>query len=93
MAKELECSRRTVYRDLQTLSLAGVAWHFDPGTKSIRVRAGFQFPNLDALCQAVEAASGKGSGDLRTLTTSLLRDTEQFLSTLQAFRAAIESSA
>lgn len=43
LAAELECSRRTVYRLLQTLSMAGVPWYFDDATKSYRVRPGFRF--------------------------------------------------
>lgn len=42
LAKELECSRRTIHRCLQTLSLAGVPWYFDDGAKAYRIRAGFR---------------------------------------------------
>lgn len=48
LAAELECSRRTVYRFLQTLSLAGVPWYFDDTCRAYRVRPGFRFPELDA---------------------------------------------
>ena len=34
LAKELECSRRTIHRLLQTLSMAGVPWYFDEITKA-----------------------------------------------------------
>jgi hypothetical protein len=47
IAKELECSERTVYRDLQTLTTAGVPWFFDEECNSYRVRAGFSFPGLE----------------------------------------------
>lgn len=46
IAQELECSERTVFRDLQTLSMAGVPYHLDPETNSYRVQAGFTFPGL-----------------------------------------------
>jgi predicted DNA-binding transcriptional regulator YafY len=40
LAEELECSRRTVYRLLQTLSMAGVPWYFDESCRAYRVRPG-----------------------------------------------------
>ena len=48
IAQELECSERTVYRDLQTLSAAGVPWYFDDLSQSYRIRDGYKgpFPNL-----------------------------------------------
>jgi predicted DNA-binding transcriptional regulator YafY len=42
LAKELERSRRTIHRLLQTLSLAGVPRYFDEGAKAYRIRAGFR---------------------------------------------------
>ena len=47
LAAELECSRRTVYRLLQTLSLAGVPWYFDESCRAYRVRPGFKFPLVE----------------------------------------------
>lgn len=44
IAKELECSERTVYRDLQTLSAAGVPWFFDEYGQSYRIRDGYKGP-------------------------------------------------
>jgi predicted DNA-binding transcriptional regulator YafY len=44
IAKELECSERTVYRDLQTLSAAGVPWFFDEYSQSYRIRDGYKGP-------------------------------------------------
>lgn len=46
LAAELECSRRTVHRLLQTLSMAGVPWYFDEGLKAYKVRPGFRFALL-----------------------------------------------
>ena len=44
IAKELECSERTVYRDLQTLAAAGVPWFFDDFGQSYRIRDGYKGP-------------------------------------------------
>ena len=44
IAKELECSERTVYRDLQTLAAAGVPWFFDEYSQSYRIREGYKGP-------------------------------------------------
>lgn len=52
LAEELECSRRTVYRLLQTLSLAGVPWYFDETARAYRVRPGFRFPDIEHALRA-----------------------------------------
>jgi predicted DNA-binding transcriptional regulator YafY len=44
IARELECSERTVYRDLQALSAAGVPWYFDEYGQSYRIRDGYRGP-------------------------------------------------
>jgi len=46
IAHRLECSERTVYRDLQVLETAGIPWYFDEMARSYRVRPGWQFPVL-----------------------------------------------
>jgi len=46
IACELECSERTVFRDLQALAVAGVPWYFDESCRSYRVRSGFRFSAL-----------------------------------------------
>jgi predicted DNA-binding transcriptional regulator YafY len=47
IAQEIECSERTVYRDLVVLELAGVPWMFDKETASYRIRPDYQFPVLN----------------------------------------------
>jgi predicted DNA-binding transcriptional regulator YafY len=46
IAAELECSERTIFRDLNVLQLAGVPYETDRETHSIRVRPGYRFPSL-----------------------------------------------
>ncbi|WP_337175111.1 HTH domain-containing protein [Paludisphaera sp.] len=46
LAKELGCSERTVYRDLQTLELAGVPYYWDDQAGSYRVRPGYKAPQI-----------------------------------------------
>lgn len=47
LAEELDCSRRTIYRLLQTLSMAGVPWYFNETGRAYRIRPGFKFPGLE----------------------------------------------
>lgn len=55
LAKELECSRRTVHRLLQTLSMAGVPWFFDESLKAYKVRPGFRFNLFAQRSELVDA--------------------------------------
>ena len=47
IARELEVSERTVYRDLAVLELAGVPWLFDKTRQGYTVRPDFRFPTLN----------------------------------------------
>ena len=67
IAQELECSVRTVFRDLTVLELAGVPWAFDKGTGGYRVRPDYQFPILhltdeELLGQATATAATTAPG-------------------------------
>lgn len=52
IARELEVSERTVYRDLQTLTMAGVPLFFDPQTQRYCVQPGFRLTCLEDLSTA-----------------------------------------
>lgn len=44
IADEIECSERTVYRDLDVLRFAGIPYHREGDQQFIRVRPDFKFP-------------------------------------------------
>jgi predicted DNA-binding transcriptional regulator YafY len=47
LAHEMDCSERTIYRDLEVLEFAGIPWYFDQEAQGYRVRSHFQFPTLN----------------------------------------------
>lgn len=88
LAEELDCSKRTVYRLLQTLSLAGVPWYFDEATRSYRVRPGFKFPGFERESERLYDHPQPES--LRLAAQKLLRDSEQFVESLRSFCEQLE---
>jgi len=67
IAQELEVAARTVYRDLEALSFAGVHWYYDADEQSYRVRSDYRFPtpNLEpdeVIGQAVASVITKAAG-------------------------------
>lgn len=47
LARELECSARTIFRDLNILELAGIPWYYHESDRCYRVRPDFRFPALN----------------------------------------------
>ncbi len=47
LAREVECSQRTIFRDIEILSAAGIPIHFDKSIQAYRVPDGFRFSTLD----------------------------------------------
>jgi predicted DNA-binding transcriptional regulator YafY len=47
LAHELECSERTIFRDLNVLELAGVPWFYDETEGCYHVRPDFRFPVIN----------------------------------------------
>ena len=83
IARELECSERTVYRDLQTLAAAGVPWFFDEYAQSYRIREGYRgtLAHLAAQPTGVGASGPDltlSSDDARSIVT-LARESAQRL--------------
>lgn len=78
LAEELECSRRTVYRLLQTLSMAGVPWYFDDSCRAYRVRPGFRFPELET-----EERSKNVPAELESVVLKLIADGDAFLKSMR----------
>lgn len=86
LARELECSRRTVYRDLQTLSMAGVPWQYDERARAYRVQPGFRFPGV------TESSPERSRRELLATARTLLQAGETFLSTLREFCESLEET-
>lgn len=85
LARELECSRRTVYRDLQTLSMAGVPWYYDNTAQAYRVRPGFRFPALDKSSSRAAEAPAVATAEVRAAAEQLVKDGERLLESLRRF--------
>lgn len=85
IALELQCSERTVYRDLQTLSAAGVPWYFDDFNQSYRIRDGYkgpfrQFPASPKADPQAPSPAQMSSDDARSIV-SLAKESAQRLLT------------
>jgi predicted DNA-binding transcriptional regulator YafY len=46
LARDIGCSVRTVYRDITTLTMAGIPIRFDKDANCYRVTEGFRFPGF-----------------------------------------------
>ncbi len=84
IGEELECSERTVYRDLEVLEFAGVPYFRDLTDHTIRVRSDFRFPVLNltddevigqAVATALMQTPGLDVSQGTTLTTRKLAAT------------------
>lgn len=87
LAEELECSQRTIHRLLQTLSLAGVPWHFDEKLRTYRIRPGYKFPLLKGTPEKQLPLLPQEAAE------QLLKDGEAFARSLQEFLLALKTIA
>ncbi|CAN5359895.1 hypothetical protein BH11PLA2_BH11PLA2_38440 [soil metagenome] len=47
LACEVECSKRTILRDLEVLSVSGIPVYFDRQSDAYRIQDGFKFPGME----------------------------------------------
>lgn len=88
IAKELECSPRTVHRILQVLSMSGVPWFFDQECQAYRVRPGFRFPLIET--DATHDGRHTSSAAILETTRQVLEHGERFLDSLRQFIRSLE---
>jgi predicted DNA-binding transcriptional regulator YafY len=100
IARKIDCSERTVYRDLQALSAAGVPWYFDEYRQSYHIREGYRghFLNVPpaepAQNPALQASPGDDPRSIATLAKEaaqrLLVEAEGVVRALDRLSEAIE---
>jgi predicted DNA-binding transcriptional regulator YafY len=92
LAREIECSERTIYRDIEVLSAAGIPVFFDKSIQAYRVPEGFRFSRLDL--QQVEVCDGANPAvhDLLVNARRVLKDAEAFLEALRTLCNQLEAA-
>jgi predicted DNA-binding transcriptional regulator YafY len=88
LAAEMECSIRTVQRDLSTLTMAGVPVHYDAEAKAYRVPANFRYPGLDSKPSPSSLPTDPATHLLAA--KRLIAEAERFTDALREFCKSVE---
>jgi predicted DNA-binding transcriptional regulator YafY len=91
LARELNCSERTVYRDLQTLELAGVPYFWDEQTGSYRVRAGYRAPQIPTKLRKDPTPEALSDFSLEA-ARKLLADAERMVEVLERLTELLKAT-
>ena len=83
LAREIECSTRTVYRDVEILSAAGIPITFDKATQAYRVPAGFRLGTLDPMTVNACDTASPAVHDLLVHARRVLKEAEGLMTALR----------
>lgn len=92
LAREIECSQRTIFRDVEILSAAGIPIFFDKSVQAYRVAEGFRFSGLDPKQVDPDDPASPALHDLLVNARRLLRDGEAFLGNLRQLCDQLEAA-
>jgi predicted DNA-binding transcriptional regulator YafY len=104
LAAAMECSERTVFRDLQALEMAGIPWEFDQSIRSYRVQPGWHLSMINmspdellgqAMATAATSVPGLDVGvgakpTTRRLSSSLSAQSQQILADAEQLIAVLD---
>jgi len=89
LAREIECSERTIYRDVEILTVSGMPIIYDKAIKAYRVPEGFRFSGLEP--QKVETRD-PAIHDLMVNAERVLKEAESFLESLRQLCGQFETA-
>ena len=92
LAREIECSPRTVFRDVEILAAAGIPLFYDKAVQAYRVREGFRFSGLDPQTVATCDPANPAVHDLLVNARRVLKDAEALLDSLRRLCNQLEAT-
>ena len=87
----MECSTRTVFRDIDTLSAAGIPVWFDKSTQAYCVQPGFRFSKLDPMTVDVCDTASPPIHDLLVQARRVLKEAEGLMTCLRQLCDQLEA--
>jgi predicted DNA-binding transcriptional regulator YafY len=90
LARELGCSVRTLFRDLNALTMSGVPVRYDRQSECYSVPEGYRFPRLDRL--ALGTPDQEALRVLRATAERVIADGERLLGQLRRLCEVLRSS-
>lgn len=90
LAKEIECSPRTIYRDITTLTMAGIPIRFDKESQAYRVPDGFRFPGIESR-RSNPVKESSNTSELLPVVRAFITDGQKLIECLKAMCEKIEA--
>jgi len=91
LAREVECSLRTIFRDVETLSSAGIPVVYDKSVQAYRVQEGFRFSGLDPQKVQLHEPANPAIHDLLVNARRMLKDGEALFESLRKLCEQLET--